>query len=169
MAGANWYPFPLQVGPWKHSTPTAPRKTHGVWWPSSPTREPVVGFLLATTSCLSPGAEMKRTKSLRQCCAGTLKLRSWLKSVSCRGGCLITGALPSGSLTHTSVGLCPGQFLSDRRTAKKTNTSVFLWHRLQWWCFLSAVSNGWKYHHWGPLGSICIYAQSLHFLCTVYP
>lgn len=146
MAGANWYPFPLQVGRWKHSTRTAPRKIRGASWLSSPMREPAVGFLLATTSCLSLGAEMKRMKLLRQCCAGTLKLRSWLKSVSCLGGCLIMGALPSGSLTHTSVGLFPGQFLSDRRkTARKPNTSVPRWHRLQWWYFLAVGSNGWQY------------------------
>lgn len=130
-------PFPPQVGQWKRSTPTAPRRTHGAWWPSSPTREPAVGFLLATTSCLSLADETKRTKSLRQCCAGTLKLRSWLKSVSCLGGCLITAVLPLGSLTPT-VGLCPGQFLSDRRrTAKELNTFMPLWHRLQRWWFYS--------------------------------
>lgn len=157
MAGANQYAFPSQVGQWKPCTPTAPRRTPGAWWLSSATREPAVASLPATTSCSSPAAEMRRTKSSRQCCAGTLRLRSWQKSVSCLGGCLTTAALPSGSLTHPSARSCPGQFLCDKGARCLRGTDC--------------TEGGFELGNTttAPLGDIGICVQPLCFLCTLYP
>lgn len=103
----------LQVAPWERSIPTALWKIAGVWWHSSVTSEPAAALRPATTGCTSPEGGMRRMRSLPLCSAGTPRLRSWQRNVSCREECPTTAVSPSGSHILISGGLCLGQCPCD--------------------------------------------------------